>query len=378
MKILHVLADFQLGGGYLPAILPLADSLRKLNHSVSVLAVSSCEEGKKDMLTFSSSGLPSWLYSAQLDHWLKAHVKEFDIVHIHGLWTYPQFSAAHHSIKNNIPYIVSPHGIFMDKERYSGLKKYLHLKFIGWKVINSAAAIHVTSKLEYDGCINAGISEHLVTIPWGVQTSNLHFHDKNKEKLTQLWPSLAGRRILLYISRLSPEKGLDQLLISLIELKVRHKDVILVIAGEDDKKNRYRDTLNVMIKKYDLGENVLFTGLVQGDVKSALLENAAIFIMPSYGENFSFSIAEALASGTPVVTTTKTPWKIIEEVSAGRCVPPNSSSIFNALDELFSLPPSALSKMGQRGKKLINNDYDWEFIASKFQDLYLKFIFKGL
>lgn len=369
MKILHVLADFQLGGGYLPAILPLCKYLIKLGHTVEVVAVNS-EGGNFDIIkTFPLKGLPAWSRSPTLDDWLGSNVKDFDVVHIHGLWSYPQFRASQHAINNKVPYVVSPHGIFIEPMRYSGLKKKLYWNLIGRGVVGSAQAIHVTSDLELDGCKIAGIQNALVMIPWGVDISN-HLEKSGGESARRMWPTLANKRILLYLSRISPEKGLDQLLLAISSLRDMHENFILVIAGQDDEKYRYKEVLDALIKKNGLQGHVFFTGLVQGQAKYALLAEADIFVMPSYGENFSFSIAEALSCGVPVITTTKTPWRSIQEVSAGCCVAPNVDALCGALNQLLSLSSKELIEMGERGRGLINDKYDWTLISKRFENFY--------
>lgn len=374
MNILIVLADFLVGGGYLPAILPLSRHLKVLGHSVEIVAVGD-NLSNDEIKTFPLSKPISWCRSPLLDNWLKGNAKFFDIIHIHGLWSYPQFRAASHAIRNNIPYIVTPHGIFVEPKRYSSIKKKAYMYLIGNEILNSAQAIHVTSNLELGGCKFAGIRKPLALIPWGIDPSEFYIK-LDPSNTEQLWPQFAGRRVLLFMSRLSPEKGLDQLLSALSAVKEKHKEVLLVIAGEEDEKYRYKSVLDSLVEKHGLQRYVFFTGLVQGEVRLALLKRTEIFVMPSYGENFSFSVAEALACALPVVTTTRTPWQDIQDVSAGRYVEPEAGALCNAIDELLSLPTEDLREMGKRGEKLIDEKYDWSLIAKDFEKLYADIIRK--
>jgi glycosyltransferase involved in cell wall biosynthesis len=370
MRILNVLADFLVGGGYFPAIIPLTRNLEALGHSVEIIAVENANKSSfKGVRTFPMSKPISWGRAPLLDKWLKNNVRNFDIIHLHGLWSYPQFRAASHAIRNNIPYIITPHGVFVEPNRYSSIKKRVYLYLIGNNIINSAQAIHVTSKLEVEGCKFAGVKKQLVMIPWGIYPSE--FSTKQEPSYAEhLWPIFTGRRILLFMSRLSPEKGLDQLLLALSSVKVQHKEILLVIAGEEDEKYRYKSVLDSMIEKHNLQHYVFFAGLVQGAAKLALLNRADIFVMPSYGENFSFSVAEALACGVPVVTTTRTPWRDIQDVSAGCYVAPEARALKDAIDELLSLSAEELREMGKRGKKLIDEKYDWSLVSKEFVKLY--------
>jgi glycosyltransferase involved in cell wall biosynthesis len=370
MKILHVMPTFIFDGGYLPAIIPLSRNLEALGHSVEIVAG---ENVKKDSFegvrTFPLSMPISWNRSPLLDDWLESNIGRFDILHLHGLWDYPQFRAARYAVKKSISYLVTPHGIFMAPNRYSSMKKQIYLYLIGNQILNSAQAIHVTSNLELEGCRQAGIRKPLVKIPWGIDSPD--FSAKQEPSYAEnLWPIFTGRRILLFMSRLSAEKGLDQLLAAISSVKDQHKDILLVIAGEDDKKYRHKKALENMIEKNNIKQFVFFAGLVKGTAKLALLNRADIFVMPSYGENFSFAVAEALACGVPVVTTTKTPWQEIQDMSAGRYVVPEAGALRDAINELLSLPIDELREMGLRGKKLIDQRYDWLSISKQFAKLY--------
>jgi len=370
MRILHVIPTFSLDGGYLPAIIPLSRNLEALGHSVEIV---SAEDVKKTSFNgvkkFPLSMPISWNRAPLLDDWLKNNVGGFDILHLHGLWDYPQFRAARYARKRNIPYIVTPHGIFLEPHRYNSMKKKLYLYLIGNRILDSAQTIHVTSDLELEGCKSAGIKKPIVKIPWGVDPSE--YSTKQEPSYAEnLWPILTGRRILLFMSRLSPEKGLDQLLLALSSVKNQHKNILLVIAGEEDKKYRHKRVLENMIERHNIKQYVFFTGLVKGTAKLALLRRSDIFVMPSYGENFSFAVAEALACGVPVVTSTRTPWREIQDISAGRYVAPEAAALRDAINELLSLRTEELREMGIRGKKLIDQRYDWVSISKEFEKLY--------
>lgn len=368
---------FSLDGGYLPAIIPLSRNLEALGHSVEIV---SGEDEKKSSVngvrTFPLSMPISWNRSPLLDDWLKSNVSSFDILHLHGLWGYPQFRAARHAKKRNIPYIVTPHGIFIEPHRYNSMKKKLYLYLIGNRILNSAQTIHVTSDFELEGCKLVGIRKPLVKIPWGIDPSE--FSTKQEPSyVDNLWPILTGRRILLFMSRLSPEKGLDQLLLALSSIKNQHKNILLVIAGEEDKKYRHKRVLENIIERHNIKQYVFFIGLVKDAVKLALLKRADIFVMPSYGENFSFAVAEALACGVPVVTSTRTPWHEIQDISAGRYVAPEADALRDAINELLSLRTEELREMGIRGKKLIDKRYNWITISAEFAKLYKNICEKG-
>ena len=172
------------------------------------------------------------------------------------------------------------------------------------------------------------------------------------------------------MSRLSPEKGLD-LLITLWADLVRnpiYRDALLVIAGPDDRG--FQKVVEAMIDRYDVASNILLTGMVRGAAKFALMKRADVFILPSYSENFGIVVAEALGCGTPVITTTGTPWEELERAGAGRWVTPTGSELSGALRELLDMSDSQRESMGQLGRQLILEHYNWDTIARQYITLY--------
>ena len=108
-----------------------------------------------------------------------------------------------------------------------------------------------------------------------------------------------GSPYILYIGALDPRKGID-ILISAFD-KIKEKSVKLVIAGSTASTPFFdvSDKLNLCSRKND----IIFTGYVSEIEKNCLLSGAEIFIFPSLYEGFGLPILEAMAAGTPVITT---------------------------------------------------------------------------
>jgi glycosyltransferase involved in cell wall biosynthesis len=365
MKILMVMAEYFHGGGYLPALLPLAEGLREMGHTVVVIGASN-EDEIDGIKGFKYSSAIPWYFSCPMKAWLKKNASSFDLIHINGLWSFPQLIAAYYARRFNISYIVSPHGIFIEPSRYRGFKKTIYSRLFSRKILAGAHSIHTTSMLEFNGVIAAGINKRIDVIPWSVAAAAFDKSSACKEGFKK-WPQLREKKILLYISRLSPEKGLEELIFSLSDVKKVHSNFKLVIAGEG---RSYQAHLEKLISKLGLDESVLFTGLTLGEEKNFLLGIAHFFVLPSHGENFSFAVAEALAAGIPVVTTNRTPWSEIATVDAGRYVSPSAPALSTAINEMLSFSNQQLHDMGARGAKLIDEQYSISTISLRFSILY--------
>lgn len=82
------------------------------------------------------------------------------------------------------------------------------------------------------------------------------------------------------------------------------------------------------------------------------------------------AVAEALAYGVPVLTTTAAPWPMLEEQKCGWLSKPTADGIVESLKIATSLEPSALEAMGQRGRAFVASELTWSKVAREFTDLY--------
>ncbi len=125
-----------------------------------------------------------------------------------------------------------------------------------------------------------------------------------------------------------------------------------------------------MVQELGLEDSVVITGEAQGEMKDALLANADVFVLPSYSENFGIVVAEAMAWGRPVITTTGTPWQEVPEVGAGWWVKPEEEPLAEALAEALGKRPEELEVMGAKGRALVAESYGWSVPAQRILAAY--------
>ncbi|MHC4640657.1 MAG: glycosyltransferase [Planctomycetota bacterium] len=326
-------------------------------------------DSRTDVRVFEARWPRRWFRSPELARKLNNDITSFDLIEVHGIWEHTVFMAAQIARRAGIPYVIRPTGVFTHPWRYRTLKKQLYLTLIGNRVLKGAACLHVASQKEAEGCLEAGFNIPITIIPNGINPKTFE-KLPNPGDAEDRWPILNGRRVILFLSRISREKGLDQCIPAMRDLLDINgfNDVIFVIAGPDHKG--YLATLKELLARYELEKYVFFLGMVQGYEKLALYRRADIFVLPSYSENYGIVVAEALASGTPVVTTTGTPWKELVDIDAGRWVAPERGQLAKALCELLEMPRQTREIMGQRGREMVLERHTWQKAARKLYTVY--------
>jgi glycosyltransferase involved in cell wall biosynthesis len=107
-----------------------------------------------------------------------------------------------------------------------------------------------------------------------------------------------------------------------------------------------------------------------GPAKQSALFNADLLVLPSHSESFGMVVAEALAHGVPVLTTTGTPWSVLPQRGCGWWVETTAGGIAEGLRQATSQPPEVLRAMGERGRELVAAEYGWEQVAKRFVRIY--------
>lgn len=301
---------------------------------------------------------------------------KLDLIHNHGLWMFPNLYARQAAISNNIPLVISPEGML---EAWS-LKNSRYKKWLAWwlyerKNLSSATVFHATSAEEVLSIRKLGYEQPIALIPNGVDIPDL---DKLPQKkiLVDLFPELKGKKWLLFLSRIHPKKGLDDLLYVWKELAENFPDWHLIIAGSD--LINYQIKLEEITIKLQLESRVTFTGMLSGNIKASALSNADLFVLPTHSENFGIAVAESLAYRVPVITTKGAPWQDLLEYKCGWWIEDNQRDLAITLTEAMQLEDRQRQEMGFRGRLMVENKYSWHSVAGEMAELYRWILTGGL
>ncbi|TFE67149.1 glycosyl transferase [Methylacidiphilum sp. Yel] len=391
MHILKVICSLSLRhGGPSFACLNQAKALADRGHQVtiyttndnvdSLLDVPLNQAIKKDgykiyyfpITLHSISYFRKYYLSIHLKQYLLETISHYDIVYIYSLYRFPPTIAAYYARKYHIPYVMNPHGSldpFLFKKKR--LLKFPHEKLFDFPNLNHASAIHYTSLEEQQLTLPLKLKAPGIIIPLGIDVKQHRYPLKG---LFRGQYNLFKHKILLFFGRINFKKGLDLLIPAFSQIIQRHKEAVLILAGPDNEG--YGKEVSNWIKEFNLEKHVIFTGMITGDKKIALLADADVFILPSYTENFGIAVVEAMAAGIPVIISNKVNiWREVKQGNAGIVVSCNVEEIAKACIELLSNESLRLT-MGKNGQKIAEDLFSIEKTTIKLEESFIEIINK--
>ena len=314
-----------------------------------------------------------WGYAGQMHRALAENIGKFDLIHITSVFLSVSTLGAYYARKTNVPYVISPRGSLMKEPlaMKNALEKKFYLSLIERRNLKGAAAIHFTTEVEREEYLKAGFPlKSAIVIPNSFDAESLPtppaprmFRDK--------FGIPPEKNIVLFLSRLNWKKGLDTLIPAFARVVREIPQAFLVLVGGDDG---YRKEVEVLIDRFDLRACTLFTGMLEGAEKVAAFKESTLFVLPSYSENFGMAVVEAMACGLPVVVSEGVGIApLIRRAGAGAVTKKNKEEVARAIVRLIR-DPAAAREFGERGKRLVREEFSAEKIAAQFLAEYNKLV----
>jgi glycosyltransferase involved in cell wall biosynthesis len=357
MKILHIVEDFSIkSGGLRTAIKSLDTQLKKRGYKSYIL---SSEKEKEDAIFLVKSS-NKWLYSKEWKHKIHELVtkKNIDIIHIHGVWLYPQLIGAIYAVKNKIPFVLSCHGMYQPWLWKKGtLKKKIYFSLLSKKWFSKANVIHTITENEEENLKKLFKHKDFIEIP------NLISFKKD------LPINLNGDKYILYLGRLNKTKGIDLLIQAFSEIDTNSYK--LKIAG---KENNYKKELEKLIIKLKLTNKVEFLGMLKGREKETCIQNAWCMVSPTYSDVIGMVNLEAALFKTPMITTYNTGLKEEWNVNGGILIEPKEKALKNALIESLEWTIKERNEKGEQLFNFVRTHYSWETRLNDWEKLYKSII----
>jgi len=346
-----------------------------------------------------------------------------DILHMHGIWQYPSVVATRWHRKTGRPYLISPHGMLdpWAVRNAAWKKRIAHWAYEG-EHLRQAACLRALCESEAQAFRAYGLTNPICIIPNGIDLppdggrrtedggqggkSNIQHPTSNTD-----WKR--GRKMLLYLGRIHPKKGLVNLLRAWAAVqrtedgRPKAEEWVLAIAGWDQggheaelkalatelgiewadargqrPEDGGRRAENLQPSTFNLqpAASLLFLGPQFGDAKAACYRDCDAFILPSFSEGLPMVVLEAWAYGKPVLMTPEcnlpegfaanAAIRIEQLPDDGRRTADGRPSIEAGLTELFRLPASDLYALGANGRALVASRFTWPKVAAEMKSVY--------
>jgi glycosyltransferase involved in cell wall biosynthesis len=376
VTVLHIIATVDpASGGPIESILQFAQARRAGDPETHVVSLdapdAACARDFPLTLFACGNGRPPsrtpwghYGYQPALARWLRAHIREYQAVIVHGLWNYATMAARGALVGSGVPYAVFAHGMldpwFRKAYPVKTLAKQLFWLFCEGPLLNQADAVFFTTEDERVTSRGAFVPYRVTERVVGLGTA-----DVTGEAAVQVaafrssLPALGDRRYLLYLSRIHPKKGIDQLIAGFAALADEYPDCDLVIAGPDQVG--WQADLMEQAREAGVAGRIHWPGMITGDCKWGAFRGCEAFVLPSHQENFGIVVVEALACGKPVLITDKVQiWREVAEAGAGLVCNDTPEAVRAMLAEFLAQDGVA---MGDRARQVFESRFEIRKVA---------------
>jgi glycosyltransferase involved in cell wall biosynthesis len=366
MHIINTIASIDSAAGGPSRCVPnLVRQIARLGISIRLKSIGNSavyvdDDFKLELYPHKNTALSKLNAIARMRHDLLIQVREYagtSIIHDHGFWLLNNHAAVGVARETKTPLIVSPHGLLAPWALdHKALKKKIAWFLYQKKDLESVDLFHATAQQEACNIFESGFRKPVAIIPNGVEIP--------------LWQERIitndSRKTILFLSRIYPVKGLLNLVSAWQEIKDPNWRIVVAGPDESDHKQEVVAAINAA----GLQDCFEFIGSVDDDAKWQWFFNSDLFVLPSFSENFGIVVAEALACGVPVITTTGTPWQELHSHRCGWWVEVGVEPLAEALRSAISISDQERAEMGRRGRQLIESGYSWEKIGRDMADVY--------
>jgi glycosyltransferase involved in cell wall biosynthesis len=281
-----------------------------------------------------------------------------DILHDNGIWLRHNHRLAAFAEKRGIPRVVSTRGMLEPWAlNHKGLKKKIAWRLYQRHDLKQALCHIATGEAEARSLQYLGLRVPIAIVPNGVEVPEepLPSVASESEKASRD----RRERIALFLGRIYPIKGLPMLIEAWA--RVRPDGWHLRIAGPDEAGHQKQ--VERAVSAAGLGDVVSFTGPIEPQMRTSAFLDADLFVLPTHSESFGMVVAEALAHGVPVLTTTAAPWSILQAGGCGWWVDATVDGIADGLRQATRLDSDTLRSMGAKGHALVNAKFSWKHVA---------------
>ncbi len=384
MNILNIIASVDPeGGGPIEGIMTSAGILREQGCDREILSLDSPSDPwvKSCPLPVYAMGvrhkaypaLRRWIpwlrygYTPHFVPWLRANARRYDAIIVNGLWNYSSFGAWRALRGTDTRYFVYPHGMLDPYfNRVQPFKRFAK-QFLWWfsegPLLAHAARVMFVTEEERQ------LARHSFwpyrakgrVVPYGI-VDVIGDPKAQEAAFRAAFPRLAQRNFVLFLSRIHPKKGCDLLIEAFAKIAARDPNLDLVMAGPDSVG--WVRKLQDLAAARGVADRIHWPGMLKGDLKWGAFHAAAAFVLPSHQENFGIVVAEAMACGKPVLTTSKVnTWREVRDSGAGLVEADDLEGVVQLLEQFVALSAEEKQTIGARARKGFIEKFDLGALA---------------
>ncbi len=367
MRLLYLIPSLNpAAGGPVENLRQCGAVMTEMGHSTEVATLD--EPGSRWVreFPFPATGLGpavgSYGYTPRLVPWLRRHASDHDVVIVRGIWQYHSFACWRALRGSSTPYVVFTHGMldpwFKRTYPWKHAKKWLYWPWAEYRVLRDAKAVLFTCEEERLLARKSFFlySSNEQVVSYGTSTSTQD-PELCKAAFLERHPELKDNRFLLFMGRIHPKKGCDLLIEAFASVRRDDPECRLVIAGPDQMG--MQPQLMALARIRQVAERISWAGMISGNTKQGAMEAAEAFILPSHQENFGIVVAEALASGKPVLISNKVNiWREIEQDGAGLVADDDLAGTRWLLRTWFGMSSTEKRRMSERARQSFLNRFE--------------------
>lgn len=383
MKILHIIPSYtpaHFASGPITPTHYLNRELTRLGEDVTVYTTN-IDAGKKmdvplgvevdidGVKVFYFNAEPFWTYSPSMKKAMAENMGKFDLIHITSVFLAASTIGSRYAKKFRKPYIISPHGSFMEEPlKNNSLKKKIYISILEKNNLASASAIHFVANTEKEDYLKAKLPlNRSIVIPNGLDPKELGDMPE-ADRFRKKFNIPHDKKVILFLARLNPIKGLDTLIPAFANAAAKDPSALLVLAGYN--QDNYGSVVKKIADENKIADKIIFTGPLSGKDKFAAILESDVFVLPSYSEACSMALIEAMHFGLPPIITEGVGFSNrIKESGAGMVVPKNVVSLTSAMSALLE-DENIRNDIGCKAVVFARNNFLTEKVAQEFMHEY--------
>jgi glycosyltransferase involved in cell wall biosynthesis len=308
-------------------------------------------------------------FSIELYSFLKKHINDYDIVHMHGIWHFG--SLAPFLVPNHVAKVITIHGL-LDRWAigHSKWKKEIVSRLYQKRLLGKADLIQINNMDEEEDVIRylGYRPKNMVIVPNGMKVSE-YTNLPEKGSFRRKHNIQAAQKIILFMGRLNIKKGLDLLLPAFARVQSQIPDLILILAGPDDG---YKSETEAFIRTNHLDHKIKMVGMLTDTDKKEALSDADVFVLPSYSEGFSIAVLEAMTSRVPTLVSDRVGFgDYIRQYDAACLTPLTVDGVAEGFLKILQ-DPEYRQQLIKQAYKMVTENFDITVVANQLLEEYKK------